>query len=67
MVKTDGEFATIFTCFWHLFTKQSENVQRISFSPLRRSTNNKPLEPSPSLLPSASSSTKVYDGVEFEK
>lgn len=36
MVKTDGEFATIFTCFWHLFSMEDgKSLPRLSFVPMK--------------------------------
>jgi hypothetical protein len=58
MVKTDGEFATIFTCFWQLFNVLPEKLQRLSFSSAATSGTN-------TTSSSTTSSTKAYDGVAF--
>ena len=64
MVKTDGEFATIFTCFWHLFSqKEGESLPPLSFTSSTRvqTTGGEGKHSS-----AKKGGTAAYDGVAFK-
>ena len=64
MVKTDGEFATIFACVWHLFS-QKQALPSLSFTSTEEQTTVREGKPQGEEETNPKG-TAAYDGVAFK-